>query len=554
MKPTILAVDDDPSVSRAVTRDLRSRYGGEYRVISATSGAQALEVLADLVLRDRPLALVASDQRMPEMTGIEVLDEVRRQSPGSKLLLLTAYADTDVAIRAINDIGLDYYMFKPWDPPEERLYPVVDDLLGDWQKEHPDQSSEVRVVGHRWSDRSVETKTFLAHNYVPYRWLDVERDAEGQRLVSLAGVGVDDLPIVLVPDGQTLKAPTTLELAGALGLRTSAQQPLYDLCIVGSGPAGLAAAVYAASEGLRTVVVERDAPGGQAGQSASIENYLGFPKGLSGADLTHRAVAQAARFGAEMVLARDVVGFETRGPVRAVRLGGEGVEGEIEARAVLVSTGVSYRRLEAPGLESLGVRGIYYGATASEASQCAGEDVYVVGAANSAGQAALNLAQFARRVVMLVRAARIEDTMSQYLVSRIAATENIEVRVRTEVVGAGGDGHLETLQLCDRGHDRVEEVSTSWLFVFIGASPRTDWLGEEVVRDPKGFVVTGQELMAPAYASRWPLTRPPLALETSVPGVFAAGDVRLDSMKRVASAVGEGAMAVYLTHRYLATI
>jgi thioredoxin reductase (NADPH) len=553
MKPTILAVDDDPGVSRAVTRDLRARYGGEYRVISATSGAQALEVLADLVLRDRPLALVASDQRMPEMTGIEVLDEVRRQSPGTKLLLLTAYADTDVAIRAINDIGLDYYMFKPWDPPEERLYPVVDDLLGDWQEEHPDQSAELRVVGHRWSDRSVETKTFLARNHVPYRWLDVERDAEGQRLMTLAGVGIDDLPIVLVPDGQTLRTPTTLELAGALGLRTSAQQPLYDLCIVGSGPAGLAAAVYAASEGLRTVVVERDAPGGQAGQSASIENYLGFPKGLSGADLTHRAVAQASRFGAEMVLARDVVGFESRGPVRAVRLGGS-AESEIEARAVLVATGVSYRRLEAPGLESLGVRGIYYGATASEASQCAGEDVYVVGAANSAGQAALNLAHFARRVVMLVRAVRLEDTMSQYLVARIAATENIEVRLRTEVVAAGGDGHLETLQLCDRANDRVEEVSTSWLFVFIGASPRTDWLGEEVVRDPKGFVVTGQELTAPAYASRWPLTRPPFALEKSVPGVFAAGDVRLDSMKRVASAVGEGAMAVYLTHRYLATI
>jgi thioredoxin reductase (NADPH) len=553
MKPTILAVDDDPGVSRAVTRDLRARYGGEYRVISATSGAQALEVLADLVLRDRPLALVASDQRMPEMTGIEVLDEVRRQSPGTKLLLLTAYADTDVAIRAINDIGLDYYMFKPWDPPEERLYPVVDDLLGDWQEEHPDQSAELRVVGHRWSDRSVETKTFLARNHVPYRWLDVERDAEGQRLMTLAGVGIDDLPIVLVPDGQTLRTPTTLELAGALGLRTSAQQPLYDLCIVGSGPAGLAAAVYAASEGLRTVVVERDAPGGQAGQSASIENYLGFPKGLSGADLTHRAVAQASRFGAEMVLARDVVGFESRGPVRAVRLGGSAAS-EIEARAVLVATGVSYRRLEAPGLESLGVRGIYYGATASEASQCAGEDVYVVGAANSAGQAALNLAHFARRVVMLVRAVRLEDTMSQYLVARIAATENIEVRLRTEVVAAGGDGHLETLQLCDRANDRVEEVSTSWLFVFIGASPRTDWLGEEVVRDPKGFVVTGQELTAPAYASRWPLTRPPFALETSVPGVFAAGDVRLDSMKRVASAVGEGAMAVYLTHRYLATI
>ncbi len=551
MKPTILAVDDDPAVSRAITRDVRARYGAEYRVLSATSGAQALEVLADLTLRDRALALVASDQRMPETTGIEVLAEVRRQSPEAKLLLLTAYADTDVAIRAINDIGLDYYLLKPWDPPAERLYPVIDDLLEDWQSEHPDHSTEVRVVGHRWSDGSVETKTFLARNHVPYRWLDVERDTEGQQLVSLAGAGIDDLPMVLIPDGQTLRTPTTLQLADALGLRTRAQQPLYDLCIVGSGPAGLAAAVYAASEGLGTVVVERDAPGGQAGQSAAIENYLGFPKGLSGADLTHRAVAQASRFGAEMVLARDVVGFESRGPVRAVQMAGGG---EIEARAVLVATGVSYRRLEAPGLETLGARGIHYGATASEASQCVGEDVYVVGAANSAGQAALNLAQFARRVVLLARAGRLEDTMSQYLVSRIATTDNIEVRLRTEVVAAHGDGHLEVLELCDRERDRVEEVSTSWLFIFIGASPRTDWLGEEVARDPKGFVVTGQELLAPAYSSRWPLTRSPFALETSVPGVFAAGDVRLDSMKRVASAVGEGAMSVYLTHRYLATI
>ncbi len=550
-KPTILAVDDDPGVSRAITRDLRARYGGEYRVVSATSGARALEVLTELTLRDRSVALVASDQRMPEMTGIEVLEEVRRQSPDTKLLLLTAYADTDVAIKAINDIGLDYYMLKPWDPPQERLYPVIDDLLGDWQDQHPDRSAEVRVVGHRWSDRSVETKTFLAHNHVPYRWLDVERDEEGRRLVALAEAGVDDLPLVLVPDGPPLPAPSTVELADALGLRTRAEQPLYDLCIVGAGPAGLAAAVYAASEGLRTVVVERDAPGGQAGQSASIENYLGFPKGLSGADLTHRAVAQASRFGAEMVLARDVVGFEPRGPVRAVQLEGGG---EVEARAVLIATGVSYRRLEARGLDTLGVRGIYYGATASEAGQCQGEEVYVVGAANSAGQAALNLARFASRVVMVVRAPRLTDTMSHYLVARIEAADNIEVRLQTQVAAAHGDGHLEVLELCDAAEGTIEEVRTNWLFVFIGASPRTDWLGGQVVRDPKGFLVTGPDLLASADAARWPLTRAPFALEASVPGVFAAGDVRLDSMKRVASAVGEGAMSVYLVHRYLATV
>ena len=550
-KPSILAVDDDPNVLQAVVRDLRTRYGATHRIVRAGSGDAALGLLADLTLRDRSVALVVSDERMPGMTGIEFLAQVRQQSPDTKLLLLTAYADTDVAIRAINEIGLDYYAFKPWDPPEERLYPVVDDLLRAWDAEHPPETSEVRVVGHRWSDRTQDVKTFLTRNHVLYRWLDVERDEEAGRLLELAGAGPQDLPLVLVPDGEALRRPSTVQLAEALGLRTLPEQPLYDLCIVGSGPAGLAAAVYAASEGLRTVVVEREAPGGQAGQSASIENYLGFPAGLSGAELTHRAVAQASRFGAETVLARDVVGFESRGPVRAVKFEGSG---EIEARAVLISTGVSYRRLEAEGLDALGSRGIYYGASASDAAQCAGEDVYVVGAANSAGQAALNLARHAKRVVVLVRAARLEDTMSQYLVDRIVSADNVEVRFRTEVVAAHGDGHLQTLTLADRATGTLEQVACGSLFVFIGASPRTDWLGDDVVRDARGFVVTGQELMASAGADRWPLARPPFALETSVPGVFAAGDVRLESMKRVASAVGEGAMAVYLVHRYLATV
>ncbi len=550
-KPTILAVDDDPGVSQAIVRDLRSRYGADHRVVRATSGAEALSLLTELTLQDRSVALVVSDQRMPGMTGIEMLAEVRRLSPDTKLLLLTAYADTDVAIRAINDIALDYYAFKPWDPPEERLYPVVDDLLDAWSQAHPPETSEVRVVGHRWSDRSHEVKTFLTRNHVPYRWLDVERDDEARRLVDLAEAGLDDLPLVLVPDGAALRTPSAMQLADALGLRTHAQQPLYDLCIVGSGPAGLAAAVYAASEGLSTVIVEREAPGGQAGQSASIENYLGFPAGLSGADLTHRAVAQAARFGAETVLARDVVGFETRGPVRAVRLDGSG---EIEARALLIATGVSYRRLEARGLPQLGSRGVYYGASASDAAQCAGEDVYVVGAANSAGQAALNLARHAKRVVVLVRSDRLEDTMSQYLVDRVCSTDNIEVRFRTEVVAADGEDHVETITLADRTTGAEERVGCAGLFVFIGASPRTDWLGDEVARDAKGFVITGQELQATDHARSWPLARAPYALETSVPGVFAAGDVRLESMKRVASAVGEGAMSVYLVHRYLATV
>ena len=550
-KPTILTVDDDPMVSAAISRDLRGRYGGDYRIVRATSGAQALAVLTKLALRGHPVALIASDQRMPEMTGIEMLERARTHAPGAKYLLLTAYADTDVAIKAINDIGLDYYLLKPWDPPEERLFPIVDDLLGDWQQANPDHTSDVRVVGHRWSDRSHDIKTFLARNYVPYNWYDVERDAEGQRLLDLAGATAADLPLVLVPEGETLRSPSTLELASALGLRTRAERPLYDVRIVGGGPAGLAAAVYAASEGLSTVVVEREAPGGQAGQSAAIENYLGFPKGLTGSDLSQRAVAQVSRFGAEMVLARAVVGFETRGPVHAVLLDGAG---DIEARAVVVATGVSYRRLDAEGLDELTGRGVYYGATASEASQCQDDDVYVVGAANSAGQAVLSLARFAKRVVLVVRTGTLEATMSRYLVERVTSAPNIEVRYRSEVVACRGDGHLEALTLTDRDSGVKEEVSSSWLFVFIGASPRTEWLGAAVVRDHLGYVVTGQDLLGTDRGQHWPLARAPFALETSVPGVFAAGDVRLDSMKRVASAVGEGAMSVYLVHRYLATV
>jgi thioredoxin reductase (NADPH) len=549
-KPTILTVDDDPQVSAAITRDLTDAYGNEYRIVRATSGAEALELLTRLALRDDPVALIAADQRMPQMTGIQMLEQARGLAPDAKMLLLTAYADTDVAIKAINDIGLDYYLLKPWDPPQERLYPVVDDLLDDWRRQHPEQTSDVRVVGHRWSDRGHEIKLFLARNHVPYRWYDVERDPEAVRLRDLAGAETADLPLVLIPNGNTLRSPSTLELAAALGLHTRAQQPLYDVCIVGGGPAGLAAAVYAASEGLSTVVVEREAPGGQAGQSAAIENYLGFPKGLSGSDLAQRAIAQASRFGAEMVLARDVVGFEARGPVRAVLFDGAG---EVEARALIVATGVSYQRLAAAGITELSGRGVYYGVSASEALQCEGDEVYIVGAANSAGQAALHLSMFAKRVVLVVRAATLADTMSQYLVARITAAPNIDVRYRSEVVGAAGDGHLEGLSLADRQTGAVQEVAASWLFVFIGASPRTAWLGADVVRDDKGFIVTGQDLAAVA-APRWPLARAPFALETSVPGVFAAGDVRLDSMKRVASAVGEGAMAVHQVHRYLATI
>jgi thioredoxin reductase (NADPH) len=551
-KPVILTVDDDPMVSAAIAHDLRRHYGADYRIVRAASGPEALTVLARLALRDQPVALIVADQRMPQMTGIEMLKQARNCTPAARYLLLTAYADTDVAIKAINEIGLDYYLLKPWDPPEERLYPVIDDLLEGWRQENPDRTSDVRVVGHRWSDRGYDVKTFLARNHVPYRWYDIERDAEAGRLSDLARATPADLPLVLIPEGGTLRSPSILKLAGALGLRTTARRPLYDVCIVGGGPAGLAAAVYGASEGLSTVIVERQAPGGQAGQSAAIENYLGFPKGLTGSDLAQRAIAQASRFGAEMVVARDVVGFEQRGPVRAVLL--DGGSAEIEARALIVATGVSYRRLDAAGLDELTGRGVYYGVNASEASQCQGEDVYIVGAANSAGQGALNLSRFAKRVVLVVRAAALASTMSQYLVERIESTANVDVRYRSEVVAGRGDGHLESLTVADRGSGVTEEVSSSWLFIFIGAMPRTEWLGSEVARDDRGFVITGQDLLAPAYARHWPLPRPPFTLETSVPGVFAAGDVRLDSMKRVASAVGEGAMSVYHVHRYLATI
>lgn len=551
-KPVILTVDDDAAVSAAMSRDLRGRYGADYRIVRATSGDQALDLLDRILLRDQPVALIATDQRMPQMTGIELLEKARPRAAGAKALLLTAYADTDVAIRAINDIGLDYYLLKPWDPPEDRLYPVVDDLLGDWRAENPERTVAVRVVGHRWSEQAHELRQFLTRNHVPYRWLDVERDEEGEQVREAAGVDHAALPLVLVPGQDVLVSPTPLEVARALGLRTTADQKVYDLCIVGGGPAGLAAAVYAASEGLTTVVVEREAPGGQAGQSAAIENYLGFPKGLTGADLTHRALAQVSRFGAEMVLARDVVGFEQRGPARAVLFEEAGETAAIEARSVLVATGVSYRRLPAEGAAALTGRGIYYGADASEAAQCAGEVVYLVGAANSAGQAALNLAKYAERVVMLVRGPELDATMSRYLVDRIVAAPTIEVHTSTEVLAASGDGHLEHLTLCEKGSGTTRQVEAAWLFVFIGAAPRTDWLGRAVVRDEHGFVVTGPEVLR--RETTWPLERAPYSLETSVPGVFAAGDVRRDSMKRVASAVGEGAMSVHHVHRYLATI
>ena len=548
----ILTVDDDASVSQAITRDLRARYGERYRIVRSTSGSEALGALEELARRDQPVALIVSDHRMPEMTGIDLLGKSKAFAPGAKLVLLTAYADTEAAIRAINDIGLDHYLMKPWAPPEERLYPILDDLLDQWDEEHADRFEGVRVVGNRWSERAYDTRMFLARNHVPYQWLEIERNEEARRLLALFGGTDAELPLVLLTDGTVLRGETVREIADALGIRTSAKSILYDLVVVGAGPAGLAAAVYGASEGLHTAVIERDAPGGQAGQSARIENYLGFPNGLSGADLSHRAATQARRLGAEMVLARQVVGLEQRGPVHAVRFD-DGTE--IDAKAVLIATGVSYQLLQAPGLASLTGRGVFYGASASDASNTAGDDVFIVGAANSAGQAALHLARFAKRVVLTVRGDALEKSMSKYLVERVRSTDNIEVRLQTEIVRGEGIDHLESLTLVDRstGIETVEPAE--WLFAFIGASPRTEWLGSAIARDPRGFVLTGTEVEVTEGAPRrWPLARTPYLLETSRPGVFAAGDVRLASMKRVASAVGEGSIAVSLVHLYLETL
>jgi thioredoxin reductase (NADPH) len=547
-RTAILTVDDDPGVSRAIARDLRHRYGEQHRIVRAESGQAALDALKEMRLRGDEVAVILADYRMPEMNGIEFLEEAMKTYPAAHRVLLTAYADTNAAIDAINVVDLDYYLLKPWDPPEEKLYPVIDAELAAWQAADRKPVHETKVVGHRWSVRSTEVREFLARNQVGYKWFPSD-EPDGQRLLAAAGADGLTLPVVITPDGTTMIAPSDTELAAQVGLSTTPAKDFYDLVVVGGGPAGLGAAVYGASEGLKTVLIERTATGGQAGQSSRIENYLGFPDGVSGAQLTTRARMQASKFGAEVLTTREVVGLEVKGSARGVRFA-DGAS--LDAHTVILATGVSYRQLAASGVDELTGRGVYYGSALTEAAACIGQDIYIVGGANSAGQAAVYLSQHAKSVTLLVRGSSLERSMSYYLIQQIGRIENINVRTCTEVAAAHGEDHLEHLTLRDTSNGGTETVDAQMLFVFIGAAPLTDWLDGVVVRDDRGFVVAGPDL-APAghQPPGWDLDRAPYHLETSVPGVFVAGDARAESAKRVASAVGEGAMAVMLVHRYL---
>ncbi|MGV9427853.1 FAD-dependent oxidoreductase [Streptomyces sp. NPDC003656] len=544
----ILTVDDDPGVSRAVARDLRRRYGESYRIVRAESGASALEALRELKLRGDQVAVLLADYRMPRMNGIEFLEEAMDVYPWARRVLLTAYADTGAAIDAINVVDLDHYLLKPWNPPEEKLYPVLDDLLQAWHASEHRPVPSTKVVGHRWSARSSDVREFLARNQVPYRWYSAE-EPEGRRLLAAAGQDGRRLPLVITPDGTALVEPEAPELAARVGLATTPTADFYDLVVIGGGPAGLGAAVYGASEGLRTVLVERSATGGQAGQSSRIENYLGFPDGVSGAQLTDRARRQAARFGAELLTTREVTGLEVCGAARIVRFADGSSVG---AHSVILATGVQYRRLAAEGCTELTGCGVFYGSALTEAASCQDQDVYIVGGANSAGQAAMYLSRVAKSVTLLVRGADLSASMSHYLVQQIGESPNISVRGHTEVVAAHGEDRLERLTLRDTESGETEQTDAQWLFVFIGAAPLTGWLDGTVLRDARGFVLAGPDLTADGKPPPgWELDRPPYHLETNVPGVFVAGDVRAQSAKRVASAVGEGAMAVMLVHRYL---
>ncbi|MGD1942423.1 MAG: FAD-dependent oxidoreductase [Leptolyngbyaceae cyanobacterium] len=551
-KPAILTVDDDAEVLQAIARDLRQQYGDRYRIIRANSGQDALDAVQQLKLRNDTVALFLADQRMPQMRGVEFLEQATAVFPEAKRALLTAYADTAAAIRAINAAHLDYYLLKPWDPPVEKLYPVLDDLLNDWLAHFHPEFQGIRVIGDRWSANSHRIKDFLARNQIPYRWLDVERDADAQKLLTYAEAKAPCLPMVLFADGEAQPNPDNRQIADKIGLQTQAANPFYDLVIVGGGPGGLAAAVYGASEGLRTVMIEREAPGGQAGTSSRIENYLGFPVGLSGSDLARRAVTQAKRFGVEILTPQEATGIRLKDDYRVVTLADGS---ELASHAVILAMGVSWRRLNVPGTERLTGAGVYYGAAQTEAIACQGEEVFVVGGANSAGQAAMYFSRFASKVVMLVRGESLTKSMSQYLIEQIAATDNIEVWNHSSVIEAKGDGNLEALTIQNSQTGEAQTYPAKSLFIFIGARPYTDWLGEAIARDERGFILTGPDQSLSSQAAEpWPLERDPYLLETTVPGVFAVGDVRHGSVKRVASGVGEGSICVQFVHQYLSNL
>jgi thioredoxin reductase (NADPH) len=554
-KPILLSVDDDPDVLRAIERDLRSQYGADYRVMSSDAPEAALDILKELKVRNDSVALLLADQRMPRMDGVGFLQHAKQIFPDAKRALLTAYADTNAAISAINQAGLDYFFMKPWDPPTEHLYPQLNDLLDDWRASYRPAYDGIRVLGTRWSPRCYELRDFLARNRVPYQWVDVEysaNDPETKLILETLGSEAANLPVVLFPDGTKLFEGVPADVAQKVGLRTRAQTTFYDLAIVGGGPAGLAAAVYGASEGLHTVMVEREAPGGQAGMSSRIENYLGFPSGLSGGDLARRGVTQALRFGVEILSPQEAVGVRTEGSYRIIKM----VDGhEISCHALMIATGVQWRRLEAPGIDLLQGAGVYYGGGASEALSCKGEIVYVVGGANSAGQAAMNFSRYAERVVILVRGTSLDATMSKYLIDQIKETSNIQLWSHASVTEVHGETHLEEISVLCSDTSKLERVPASAMFIFIGALPRTDWLAGMVERDERGFLLTGPDVMQGGERPRgWALDRDPFLLETNVPGIFAVGDVRHGSVKRVASGVGEGSVAVQFIHQYLSKV
>jgi thioredoxin reductase (NADPH) len=548
IKPVILAVDDEADVLHALERDLRRKYGERYQVMGADSEKSAIEIVRQLKLRADVVALFLVDQRMPGMTGVQFLAQVIKDFPQAKRVLLAAYADTEAAISAINEVKIDHYLMKPWEPPEERLYPVLDDLLEDWFADYRPRFEGIRVIGQKWSPQAHRVKYFLARHQIPYQWLDFETEAEARALVEHAGQA-GQLPLVLFPDGSHFFNPTLRQIGEKLGLKTRPQMPHYDLVIIGAGPAGLAAAVYGASEGLKTVTIERVAPGGQAGCSSRIENYLGFPAGLSGGDLARRAVAQARRFGAEILTPQHVTKIRLNGQYRVITLSDDS---EINCQSLIIATGVSYRQLEIPGLNHLTGAGVYYGSAMSEEMYCRDQDVCIVGAGNSAGQAAMYLSRFARCVRLLVRGDSLAKSMSQYLIDEIARTPNIVVQLQTRVIEAHGEHHLESLTIVNDQTAQTATISTVALFIFIGAMPLTTCVADLIECDDRGYILSGADLTLNGRRPRnWPLERKPYLLETNVPGIFVAGDVRHGSIKRVASAVGEGSIAIELIHQYL---